>query len=130
MSKTVYTWNDQMIFDGTKLVDDDHMLGSNETFDALPQPNLMPAKWGGTGWVSATQEEHDAYLAEQQKAMEQMYPELVASDTPSAGDKALNALGLQLAEVQKAQATTNAAVNALGLQIASLKSTDKATTNN
>lgn len=92
--KLIYKWDSQSIFSGTKLVEDDYQPQAGETFSAIPQPNLMPVKWTGSAWQSATQEEHDAYVAEQRKLHPDWYPEQKPVG-PSAEQQMINALGKQ-----------------------------------
>lgn len=70
---------------------------------------------GGT-WRGATDAEYNVWL--------QAHPQLQTKPSePSKQDQALNTLGLQIAEMQKTQATTAQAINALGLKLAAQANT-------
>lgn len=99
-------------FKGSSIVSDDYELQANETFE---KPNVItePAKLVGTSWQDATAEEHEAWAKAQQAD--------VLPAAPSEGDKVLNALGLQIAQIKKTQKATAQAINALGLQLAAAK---------
>lgn len=129
--KLIYKWDSQSVFSGTKLVEDDYQLQAGETFSAIPQPNLMPVKWNGSAWQSATQEEHDAYVKQQQAQFPQQPQE------PTKQDAALQALGQQVGTLTVAnQQTTKLAkqaidaANALGQQMALMISNKNTTTAN
>lgn len=110
MSKAVYSWDKDNHFDTIKLVEDDYQLASNETF-VKPEDGLYePITWNGSTWVGTAKEDWEA-----------AHPATPAE--PSEGDQALNALGLQIAGIQKAQEATAQALNALGLQLAATKQT-------
>ena len=129
--KLIYKWDSQSIFSGTKLVEDDYQPQAGETFSAIPQPNLMPVKWTGSAWQSATQEEHEAYVKQQQAQFPQQPQE------PTKQDAALQALGQQVGTLTVAnQQTTKLAkqaidaANALGQQMALMISNKNTTTAN
>lgn len=117
MSKYVYVWDAQNHWSDKKVVSDDYKLQANETFDPVPDGQQQPSTRIAGGWKGATKEEHEAYLAEQRKLHPDQYPEQKPAE-PSKQDQALNALGLQLSQVQKTQAAQSQAINALGLQFA------------
>lgn len=122
--KLIYKWDSQNIFSGTKLVEDDYTPAVNETFVAIPQPNLMPVKWTGSAWQSATQEEHNAYVKQQQA----LYPQQQPSNEPTAQDKLNAQLTLDHAKQAKVNAD-QAKLNAqLTLDIAQLKKQLQGTT--
>lgn len=120
--KIIYQYGADMVFTGTDIVADDYQPQAGETFAAIPQPNLMPVKWTGSAWQSATQEEHDAYVKQQQAQRPQRNVE------PTAQDK-LNAQ-LTLDNAKQAQVNANQAkLNAqLTLDIAQLKKQLQGTT--
>lgn len=132
MSKKVYGWDSNNVFNFFDIVPDDYQLPANQTFD---DPTVVkdgvrvlnqPTKRVAGAWQQPTEEEHNAWLEANQK----LYPQQKVKPTqPSVQDKALNALGLQLAQVQKTQATQAKAINALGLQFAAEKSKDTKTEN-
>ncbi len=123
MSKYVYVWDQQNHWSYKKVVSDDYKLQANETFDVVPDGLNTPITRVTGGWKGATKEEHDAYVAEQRKLHPDLYPEQKPAE-PSKQDQALNALGLQLAQVQKTQAAQSQAINELGLQFAQAQSKD------
>lgn len=104
------------IFVSSDLVPDDYVLKANETFEN-PSGKQTPAKLSGTTWLDATQEEHDAYLAQMQAEYLRQHPE-VSQPEPDKGEQALNLLGQQFAQMQAAQATLTQSVNALGQLVA------------
>lgn len=93
--KLIYKWGGQSIFSGTKRLEDDYQPQAGETFAAIPQPNLMPVKWTGSAWQSATQEEHDAYVKQQQA----LYPQQQPSTEPTTQDKLNATTSVQLAQL-------------------------------
>lgn len=112
--KLVYRWNSQLIFSGTDYVDDDYQLTGNETFDPVPQPNLIPIKRIGNAWQSATQAEHEAYVKAQQPAVSQ-------PQEPTDQQKLNATTSLQLAQMMadnKKQSQFNAQ---LTIDVANLK---------
>ena len=122
--KLIYKWDNQQIFSGTKLVEDDYQPQAGETFSAIPQPNLMPVKWTGSAWQSATQEEHDTYVKQQQA----LYPQQRPSTEPTAQDKLNAQLTLDNAKQAKVNAD-QAKLNAqLTMDIAQLKKQLQGTT--
>lgn len=105
------------IFVSSDLVPDDYVLKANETFEN-PSGKQTPAKLSGTTWLDATQEEHDAYLAQMQAEYLRQHPEVSQPAEPDKGEQALNLLGQQFAQMQAAQATLTKSVNALGQLVA------------
>ena len=105
------------IFVSSDLVPDDYVLKANETFEN-PSGKQTPAKLSGTTWLDATQEEHDAYLAQMQAEYLRQHPEVSQPAGPDKGEQALNLLGQQFAQMQAAQATLTKSVNALGQLVA------------
>jgi hypothetical protein len=119
--KLIYKWDSQSIFSGTKLVEDDYQPQAGETFAAIPQPNLIPVKWTGSAWQSATQEEHDAYFKQQQALYLQQHPEAARQQGPTDQQKLNATTSLQLAQLladSKKQDKLNAQ---LTIDLASLK---------
>lgn len=112
------------IFVSSDLVPDDYVLKANETFEN-PSGKQTPAKLSGTTWLDATQEEHDAYLAQMQAEYLRQHPEANQPAEPDKGDQALNILGQQIAQMQASQAKMQQqqaimmqSVNALGQMVA------------
>lgn len=106
-------------FTHSDIVEDDYQLQANETFKN-PTGKLEPAKLVGTSWQDATEEEHAAWVKQQEADFQRLHPNLAPAG-PTKGEQALNALGLQIAQVQKTQAAQSQAINALGLQLAAAK---------
>lgn len=123
--KLIYKWDSQSIFSGTKLVEDDYQPQAGETFSAIPQPNLMPVKWTGSAWQSATQEEHDAYVAEQRKLHPDWYPEQKPVG-PSAEQQMIATLGQQQAKTDANVKQMQQMIAMLGSQMASSDTKEKA----
>lgn len=105
------------IFVSSDLVPDDYVLKANETFEN-PSGKQTPAKLSGTTWLDATQEEHDAYLAQMQAEYLRQHPEVSQPAEPDKGEQALNLFGQQFAQMQATQATLTKSVNALGQLVA------------
>lgn len=107
------------IFMGSHFVPDDYKLQANESFDN-PSGLQGPVKLTATGWIAATDEEHKAWLEDYQKNWLAQRPQAAQPNQPAddKGDKALNLLGQQLAQVQAQQATLASSVNALGQMVA------------
>ena len=129
MSKAIFRWDANGYFCSSDVKPDDYQLKENETFDEPkfddPSNALTPYKRVAGGWQASNQEEHDAWVKKQFELEHPGYKEQTAQ--PSAQDQALNALGLQLAQVQKTQATQAQAINALGLQFAAAQGNDAKT---
>lgn len=104
------------VFVGSHSVPDDYKLQANESFDN-PSGLQGPVKLTATGWIAATDEEHKSYLEAQQKDWLAQHPQ-PNQPADDKGDKALNLLGQQLAQVQAQQATLASSVNALGQMVA------------
>lgn len=104
------------IFAGSHSAPDSYQLKPNESFDN-PSGLQGPVKLTATGWIAATDEEHKSYLEAQQKDWLAQHPQPNQS-ADDKGDKALNLLGQQLAQVQAQQATLASSVNALGQMVA------------
>ena len=102
------------IFVSSDLVADDYVLKANETFEN-PSGKVTPAKLQGASWVDATDEEHEAYLKQQEEKFAAMRP---IPEQPDNGDRALNMLGQQFAKMQQQQTTLIQSVNALGQMVA------------
>ena len=124
MNKEVYGWGADNVCNFYDTVPDDYQLQDNQTFD---DPTVVkdgvrvlnqPVKRINGTWQQPTEEEHKAWI----EANQRLYPQpQQQSQGPSVQDKALNALGLQMAQIQQTQATQAQALNALGLQIAADK---------
>ncbi|WP_407366471.1 hypothetical protein [Limosilactobacillus oris] len=104
---------------GARPEPDGYQLKSNESFDN-PSGLQSPQKLTPTGWVAATDEEHKDYLEAQQKKFLAENPQFAQPSRPAddKGDKALNLLGQQLAQVEAQQDTLTKSVNALGQLVA------------
>lgn len=116
MATIYYADETTKLFKGTNIVDGEYQLKDNETFEN-PTGKLEPAKLVNGSWIDATQEEHEAYVKAQQAEAAKFLP----ANNLSAGDKATNALGLQLAKLTKDNQTLTQLVNTLGKQLAAMQ---------
>ena len=107
-------------FTSSDVVADDYQLQANETFEN-PTGKLEPAKLVNGSWIDATPEEHEAYVKAQQAEAAKFLP----TNNLSAGGKATNTLGLQVAKLTKDNLTLTQLVNTLGQQVASMQKNDK-----
>lgn len=114
MSKAVYGWNKDNIFDSIKIVDDDYELAANETFDKPEDGLYEPIKRKDDKWVGTPKEEWEANQPKvevkptaQQQANAQMSLQL-AQFMKKVGDQdKLNArLTIDIAMLKKQQADT------------------------
>lgn len=116
MATIYYADETTKLFKGTNIVDGEYQLKDNETFEN-PTGKLEPAKLVNGSWIDATPEEHEAYVKAQQAAAAKFLP----ANSISAGDKATNALGLQVAKLTKDNQTLTQLVNTLGKQLAAMQ---------
>lgn len=116
MATIYYADETTKLFKGTNIVDGEYQLKDNETFEN-PTGKLEPAKLVDGSWIDATPEEHEAYVKAQQAAAAKFLP----ANNLSAGDKATNALGLQVAKLTKDNQTLTQLVNTLGKQLAAMQ---------
>lgn len=116
MATIYYADETTKLFKGTNIVDGEYQLKDNETFEN-PTGKLEPAKLVNGSWIDATPEEHEAYVKAQQAEAAKFLP----ANNLSAGDKATNALGLQLAKLTKDNQTLTQLVNTLGKQLAAMQ---------
>lgn len=119
MKMVYYADTVTQIYVGARPEPDGYQLKSNESFDN-PSGLQVPPKLTATGWVATTDEERKAYLEAQQKKFLAENPQFAQPSQPAddKGDKALNLLGQQLAQVEAQQATLASSVNALGQMVA------------
>lgn len=103
-------------FKGTNIVDGEYQLKDNETFED-PTGKREPAKLVNRSWIDATPEEHEAYVKAQQAEAAKLLP----TNNISVGDKAMNALGVQVAKLTKDNQTLTQLVNSLGKQLAAVQ---------
>lgn len=103
-------------FVSSDIVADDYQLQANETFEN-PTGKLEPAKLVGTSWQDATEEEHAAWVKQQEADFQRLHPNATPAG-PTAGEQALNALGLQVASLTAENKQLKQSVNVLGLQVA------------
>lgn len=120
MATIYYADETTKFFKGTNIVDGEYQLKGNETFEN-PTGKLEPAKLVNGSWIDATPEEHEAYVKAQQAEAAKFLP----TNSISVGDKATNALGLQVAKLTKDNLTLTQLVNTLGQQVASMQKNDK-----
>lgn len=116
MATIYYADETTKLFKGTNIVDGEYQLKDNETFEN-PTGKLEPAKLVDGSWIDATPEEHEAYVKAQQAEAAKFLP----ANNLSAGDKATNALGLQVAKLTKDNQTLTQLVNTLGKQLAAMQ---------
>lgn len=103
-------------FVSSDVVADDYQLQANETFEN-PTGKLEPAKLVNGSWIDATLEEHEAYVKAQQAEAAKFLP----TNNLSVGDKAMNALGVQVAQLTKDNLILTKSVDALGKQLAAMQ---------
>ena len=103
-------------FVSSDVVGDNYQLQANETFEN-PTGKLEPAKLVNRSWIDATPEEHEAYVKAQQAEAAKFLP----TNNLSAGDKATNTLGIQVAKLTKDNQTLTQLVNSLGKQLAAMQ---------
>lgn len=103
-------------FTHSDIVEDDYQLQANETFEN-PTGKREPAKLVGTSWQDATEEEHAAWVKQQEADFKRLHPDTTPAG-PTAGKQALNALGLQVASLTAENKQLKQSVNVLGLQVA------------
>ena len=116
MATIYYADETTKLFKGTNIVDGEYQLKDNETFEN-PTGKLEPAKLVNRSWIDATPEEHEAYVKAQQAEAAKFLP----ANNLSAGDKATNTLGLQVAKLTKDNQTLTQLVNTLGKQLAAMQ---------
>lgn len=116
MATIYYADETTKLFKGTNIVNGEYQLKDNETFEN-PTGKLEPAKLVDGSWIDATPEEHEAYVKTQQAEATKFLP----TNSISAGDKATNALGLQVAKLTKDNQTLTQLVNTLGKQLAAMQ---------
>lgn len=116
MATIYYADETTKLFKGTNIVDGEYQLKDNETFEN-PTGKLEPAKLVNGSWIDATPEEHEAYVKAQQAEAAKFLP----ANNLSAGDKATNTLGIQVAKLTKDNQTLTQLVNTLGKQLAAMQ---------
>lgn len=116
MATIYYADETTKLFKGTNIVDGEYQLKDNETFEN-PTGKLEPAKLVNGSWIDATPEEHEAYVKAQQAEAAKFLP----ANNLSAGDKATNTLGIQVAKLTKDNQTLTQLVNSLGKQLAAMQ---------
>ncbi|MCC4470006.1 hypothetical protein PPJ95_03540 [Limosilactobacillus reuteri] len=116
MATIYYADETTKLFKGTNIVDGEYQLKDNETFEN-PTGKLEPAKLVNGSWIDATPEEHEAYVKAQQAEAAKFLP----TNNISVGDKAMNALGVQVAQLTKDNLILTKSVDALGKQLAAMQ---------
>lgn len=116
MATIYYADETTKLFKGTNIVDGEYQLKDNETFEN-PTGKLEPAKLVNGSWIDATPEEHEAYVKAQQAEAAKFLP----ANNISVGDKAMNALGVQVAQLTKDNLILTKSVDALGKQLATMQ---------
>ena len=116
MATIYYADETTKLFNGTNIVDGEYQLKDNETFEN-PTGKLEPAKLVNGSWIDATPEEHEAYVKAQQAEAAKFLP----TNNISVGDKAMNALGVQVAQLTKDNLILTKSVDTLGKQLAAMQ---------
>lgn len=116
MATIYYADETTKFFKGTNIVDGEYQLKDNETFEN-PTGKLEPAKLVNGSWIDATPEEHEAYVKAQQAEAAKFLP----TNNISVGDKAMNALGVQVAQLTKDNLILTKSVDALGKQLVAMQ---------
>ena len=116
MATIYYADETTKFFKGTNIVDGEYQLKDNETFEN-PTGKLEPAKLVNGSWIDATPEEHEAYVKAQQAEAAKFLP----TNNISVGDKAMNALGVQVSQLTKDNLILTKSVDALGKQLAAMQ---------
>lgn len=116
MATIYYADETTKLFKGTNIVDGEYQLKDNETFEN-PTGKLEPAKIVNGSWIDATPEEHEAYV----KAQQAEAAKFLQTNNLSAGNKATNKLGIQVAKLTKDNQTLTQLVNSLGKQLAAMQ---------
>lgn len=123
MSKAIYLYNSQNRFVSPGVKPDDYQLEANETFVPVPQGAMEPITWTGSNWREATQEEHEAWVKQQQEAYYAAHPEEKPQPAQVTDQDRINAQ-LMLANANQAK------INAQLMKgLAALQADAKATTN-
>lgn len=110
MSKKVYGWGADGVFNFYDVVSDDYQLQANQTFDdpTVEKDGVrvvnQPMKRVAGGWQQPTEEEHNAWVEANQKQFPQPDKQ---SQGPSAEQQMINMLGkTQMAQSGKIDANT------------------------
>lgn len=114
MSKAVYSWDKDNIFDSIKIVNDDYELAANETFDKPDDGLYEPVKRKDNAWIGTPKEEWEANQPKvevkptaQQQANAQMSLQLAQLMKKVGDQDKLNArLTIDIAMLKKQQAGT------------------------
>lgn len=131
MLKTVYRWDPTTNYQTSQEnVADDYQLKANETFDKPERIDKSTVKRVGNQWVQLTDAEDAAY----KKAHYMPMPGIPKN--PNSADKAVNALGQQVAmltaenqQLKAAVKSGNEATQQLGMQLATLIAKNATTQN-
>lgn len=103
--KIVYKYDGNNHFAGTDCVDDDYVLKASETFIPVPTGQLQPSIFTGNAWIGTDEKTWQAQQEAERQANQKANPV-----TPSSEQQMINALGLQVANLQATVAkltTTN-----------------------
>lgn len=118
MSKAVYSWGKDNIFDSIKIVEDDYELAANETFDKPADGLYEPIKRKDNNWIGTPKEEWEANQ-----------PKVEVK--PTAQQQANAQMSLQLAQLMKKVGDQDKLNARLTIDIAMLKKQQSgATVNN
>ena len=117
MSKKVYGWGADSVFNFYDIVPDDYQLKANQTFDSpvVVKDGVatlnQPVKRVAGGWQQPTEEEHNAWVEANQKQFPQPDKQ---SQGPSAEQQMINMLG-------KTQMTQGSKIDANAADIKQVK---------
>lgn len=117
MSKAVYGWNKDNIFDSIKIIDDEYELAANETFDKPEDGLYEPIKRKDDKWVGTPKEEWEANQ-----------PKVEVK--PTAQQQANAQMSLQLAQLMKKVGDQDKLNARLTINIAMLKKQQSGATGN
>lgn len=117
MSKAVYSWGKDNIFDSIKIVDDDYELAANETFDKPADGLYEPIKRKDNNWIGTPKEEWEANQ-----------PKVEVK--PTAQQQANAQMSLQLAQLMKKVGDQDKLNARLTIDIAMLKKQQSSATVN
>lgn len=59
--KVIYRFDNNNIFTGSDLIEDNAVLPSNSTLVPISGSPKDPVRWNGNEWLAATDEEHEEY---------------------------------------------------------------------
>lgn len=124
MSKKVYGWGADNVFNFYDIVPDDYQLQANQTFDSplVAKDGVatlnQPTKRVAGGWQQPTEEEHKAWIEANQKQFPQQKTEPAA---PTIQDQLIASLSTDVAKQKVTQAAQNQIIATLSKDMANVK---------